>query len=414
MLKWKHTSFSVAAQYLVVIILLNSGHPTFAHIDKDDRELLSIIAQFNRANQQILNSFDCQHDSTLQFFEGFPLPDRKDLSPDRIKEITRKGRYAFSGNKSYSLVTNNLGDSLHYVSNEKQQRLSNVNRPRFIMLSSQGKLTPPLPNPWNQLSAGTAKMIDKLDPKHHKVISVERTQVDGREHIIVAIEQRFASSPENQFDHTLTFHFSVEDGFLPVRIQEKGIPKPGKELFTIDAVVKRVLKHPVQGSTLYLPAEIHEERYRGERLISTSDLKIHEESVRINPELPDELFRIDIEPGDTVVDKDLGVELANPYNLDLIRADIKADFSNDRDPPSEAIDDTPEDTVKTATNPVPNEPETIKVSKISQTPPSEPVAVLEPKTPANWLWLGIGILGIGLLLVMFGRQFLVYRHNRSD
>ena len=415
MLKLKQTFFSTTAIYLFFIICLSSGHLTFADIDKADRELLSIIAQFNRANQQILDSFDCKHDSKSKFFEGFLFPDRKDLPLDRLKEISREARYAFSGNKSYSLVTNNSGEFMHYVMNENQARLTHARRPtvdepRLISLSSQGKIIPPLPDPWNQLGGPMVTMIDKLDPKYNKVISVERNQLDSREHIIVAIEQRYASSPENQFNHTLTFHFSVEDGFLPVRMQQKDIPKPGKEPFTINAIVKNILKYPVQGSTLYLPAEIHEERYRGEKLISTYDFKIDEKSVKINPELPDELFRIDIKPGDTVIDKDLEMELANPYNVDLIKPEAMADLRNDPNPPSEAI----EDTAKTIANLEPNEPETIKVSKISRTLPSEPIAVVKTKTATNWLWLGIVIVGIGLLLVVLGRGFSVSRHKRSD
>jgi len=377
----------------------------FADIDQDDLKLLSTIAQYNRANQQILNSFDCKYTST--FYLGGNVPFENKLGPKR--EIKKNGRYAFSGEKVYSRESV-VGSKtyLHYVRNKKQERAASHENPRLVRYGTKGKagLNPGTPSPWITAGGYIALELDELNPKYNNILSVERSQSDGHEYIVVNIEQRLASSSENQYDFTLTIHFSVENGFLPVRIESKPHKElQKKDLFSSIAKVTKVVQYQVQDSMLYLPVEFHKETYRNGKLSKSKHYKVDEESVKINPELPDELFRIDIQPGDQVIDKDIGMELANPFDLDLIS--------------SEAIDEIIEDTdemtlpqTDTDINEHPNEPEIIKVPKMIKMP-NEPFTVAQTKTAANRLWLFIVVLAIGVLVVILGLKFLV-DHRRQN
>jgi hypothetical protein len=293
--------------------------PAFCQLEQHEMELLSLIAHRNRANQELLNSFYYEYKSKSWLSQRFVLPKQK--SPrDKPMTIERDGRYAFSGDRTYSFESNNLGQFSHYVSDKNQQRTSTVKAPRIVMLSKEGKLQKS-PGPWNQLGAGIATKLDTLNPLYDKVVSVKQTGSANDEYIVVTIKQRLASSPPDQYNNTLTLHFSVEDGFMPVRIQQTNLSESGKPAYTSDAVGSKMLKYQVGGSILYLPAETHEERYQDGALLNTYDFAVDANSVQINPELPDELFRIDIQPGDLVVDKDLGTELANPFSLDLVSSD---------------------------------------------------------------------------------------------
>jgi len=301
------------------IIALGVAGPAFCQLDQDDTELISLIADRNRANQELLKSFYYEYKSKHWLSERFVLPKQKSPS-DKVTIVEKDGRYAFSGDKVYSFESNNLGQFSHYVSDKDRQGESSVTAPRAVVLSSEGKLQKP-PSPWNQLGTGLAAKLDTLNPLYDKVVSVERTGSAAREYIVVTIKQRVASAPPDEYRHTLTFHFSAEDGFLPVRIEQSSLSKSGKPASKSDAVVSKVLKYQVGGSILYLPGEIHDERYQNGGLLNTYDFVVDANSVQINPELPEELFRIDIQPGDQVIDKDLGMELANPLSLDLISLD---------------------------------------------------------------------------------------------
>lgn len=389
---------------LVCIILLCCVC-VFANINQDDMKLLSIIAQYNRANQQILNSFNCKYTTTFHFYGNVPF----DHALDQESKIRKNGRYAFSGDKVYSredLVGSK--SYIHYVRNEKQERVASRENPRLVQYGTKGKagLKPGFPGPWMVAGSYIATRLDKLNSKYSRIVSVESVQAEGHEYIVVNIDQRPASLPENQYDSALTIHFSVEDGFLPVRIESRPHKdSQKKEPFSSIAKVTKILKYQVQGSTLYVPAEFYKETYRNGNLDRTHHFKVDEESVEINPELPDELFRIDIQPGDQVIDKDIGMELANPFDLDLIS--------------SEAIDEIIEDTdemtlpqADTDINEHPNEPEIIKVPKMIKMP-NEPFTVAQTKTAANRLWLVIVVLVIGVLVVILGFKFLV-DHRRQN
>ena len=280
----------------------------------DDQRILSIIAMSNRLNKQILNSFNCEYTSTYQLSGGM---ERKQI-----------GRYAFSGEREYHRK-DNVGtskDYLHYVRNGIHVR--STGSPRFIKFGTQGKarIRPPSPDPWavaGGTGAGVIPELDRLNPKYDKVASVEETLSDGRRYVIVGIEQHFATTPGDGCDNILTIHFSVEDGFMPVRVKSKTPKKSDQnKSFSYNAMVTKILEYQIQDSTLYLPVEFHQETYRGGKLHRTRHYRIDEESVEVNPDLPDELFRIDIQPGDLVIDKDLDMQLTNLSGLDLFGSKV--------------------------------------------------------------------------------------------
>jgi hypothetical protein len=392
-------------EYLVCIVLLCCAG-AFAKINQDDMRLISTIAEYNRANQQILNSFDCKYNYTFHFFNNVPFESRLDSQ----RKIEKNGRYAFSGEKVYSredLVGSKV--YLHYVRNETQERAASQENPRLVQYGTKDKagLQPGTPNPWRNAGGYITPELDKLNPKYNKILSVEQSQLDGHEYIVVNIAQRLASSPENQYDTSLTIHFSVENGFLPVRFETKLYKKiPKKDSFSSVEKVTKIVQYQVQGSTLYLPVECNTETYRNGKLRKSRHYKIYEESVKINPELPDEIFRIDIKPGDQVIDKDIGMELANPYDLDFISAEAF----------DENIEDTDEMTLPQADtdiNEEPNEPEIKNVPMIIKMP-NEPSTVAQTKTITDRIWLVLTIFSIAFIFVIIGLKLSEAYRKRSS
>ena len=290
------------------------------HVPYDDPRILSIIALSNRLNRELVDSLSCEYTSTYQFSGGM---ERKQV-----------GRYALSGNREYHRVdaVGTREDYLHYVRNGMHVRSSTASHVASLGTLGTSNIRPPQ-DFWGA-AAGTAggviPELDRLNPEYDKVVSVQETISDGRQLIVVSVEQRLAATPPGQCDSVLTIYSSPKDGFLPVRVTSETTNRAGRNRsFLHEAVVTRILKCEIQDSTFYLPVEFHEDGYRDGRLYITDRRRIEEDSVQVNPDLSDERFRIDIEPGDMVIDKDLDVTVTNPGTaLDLFGS--KVSFEGER------------------------------------------------------------------------------------
>ena len=155
--------------------------------------------------------------------------------------------------------------------------------------------------------------LDKIDTPYNKIASVKSVTENGKELILVTIEQRLNTSPENQVDNLLTMQFSVQDGYLPVKVRQEVPHKSDEESkYISEATISKILKYDFDDKSLHLPVSCNQKVYRNGKLSSTSDFNIKEETVKINPDLPDDMFWVDIQPGDIVVDKDEGIQYTAP------------------------------------------------------------------------------------------------------
>ena len=287
---------------------------------------LSIIAEFNRANREILNSMDCEYTRSLNTYSDIQKevsrrnPDIKVMSYPKLEF---KGRFAFDGDKVLtSENTEGRDEYYQYVKNGKQIRNAQSQNPypRTINYGTVGiaNIKPPIPDPWAHTGYPLIYRLDKLDKRNEKVISVDSKFERGKELKVVTIEQR----PDVPIVITVTIDFSVQDGYLPVRVRQEIKSKSSEELeYISEQSVEKILKYNVGGNTLYLPASFHRKVYKLGELSYTSDFNIQEETVRINPELPDDLFRIEILPNDQVINADLKMEMSNPFHTDFMPND---------------------------------------------------------------------------------------------
>ena len=279
------------------------------------KDTLSVIAGRCRANREMLNSFDCEYTRSINTY--YDIEKEVNRRNPHIKVELRpkqafKGRFAFDGDKVLTREnTEGTDNYYHYVKNGKQLRTVSQHNPRTFVLGTEGNsnIRPPIPDPWANTGHSLIYKLDKLNKRDGKVISVDSKFERGKELNAVTIEQL----PEEPFVITLTIYFSVQDGYLPVRVRQEIKSKSGEEPEYISELsVDKILKYNVGGNTLYLPASCHKEVHKFGELRSTYDFNIQEETVRINPELPDDLFRIDIQSGEIVVNKDLGIQYRAP------------------------------------------------------------------------------------------------------
>ena len=305
---------------LGLLCLLNSFFLKAAELTGSDKEILATIAAHCNANRQMLSSFECEYirsredsASGIQMMRERLKSMNTESGVDSIPEkMVYKGHYAFKDDKvlHYEDIED-MNDSFYYLKNGKQLR---VNR-KTVVLGTEGEsdIIPPIPDPWEFTGHALMYKLDKINSPYDKVASVKSITENGRELIVVTIEQRLSTSPENQVDNLLTMQFSVKDGYLPVKVHQESSHKPDEESpYISEAITSEILKYDVNGKTFYLPANHNQKVYRKGKLGSTSDFKIKEETVKINPNLPNDMFWEDIQPGDIVVDKDKGIQYRAP------------------------------------------------------------------------------------------------------
>jgi thiol-disulfide isomerase/thioredoxin len=284
-----------------LLCLTNTFSLHAAELTASDKESLSMIAQHLRANREVLNSFECEYVRS---------------SEHSAYKREFKGYFAFKDNKVLSFEdTGDTNDYLHFIKNGKQLRTVSQHNPRIILLGTEGNsnIRPPMPDPWDFTGHSLMYKLDKIDTPYDKIASVKSVTENGKELIVVLIEQRLNTSPENQVAILLTMQFSVQDGYLPVKVRQEVPHKSDeKSKYISDATISKILKYGFDDKSLYLPVSYNKKEYRNGKLSSMSDFNIKEETVKINPDLPDDIFGVDIQPGDIVVDKDKGIQYRAP------------------------------------------------------------------------------------------------------
>ena len=285
-----------------------------------DNNTLAMISQHLKANREMLNSFECEYIRTRETntdIENKNIKGRnQNLLVDIPERISYTGHFAFKDDKVLSFEDiGDTNDYLHFIKNGKQLRIVSQYNPRTIVLGTEGNsnIRPPIPDLWDYTGHPLMYELDKLNTSYDKIASVNQITEQGKEFIVVTIEHRLNTSPEGQADIIMTMRFSVQDGYLPVRTrQELQHKENGESQYVDEAYISRILKYDFDDKSLYLPASYNQKVYRNGKLSSISNFNIKEETVKINPDLPDDIFCVDIQPGDMVVDKDKGIQYTAP------------------------------------------------------------------------------------------------------
>ena len=262
------------------------------NLSTEQRELVALIAEANRANRKRATSFDCRYTSSSGTLR------------------TSTGRYAFSSNRVYSqhLYDDEKGGTLYIKAEGKAWMifLYPTNN-RLIMFGSASNrdLNPGTPDPWSQMDGDIGAKLDKyLDRYQNIITSVQPQTIEGRSYVVVETESDVPSKSEGLFSsHKMTCYFSVADGYLPTRIESQSTNAFGALTSSYRKEVARIEQYLVDGEVFYVPVEFEAEYNK----VRGSTWRIVEESVRINPELPDDLFEVSVKPGDHVIIKDSDV-----------------------------------------------------------------------------------------------------------
>ena len=256
----------------------------------DDPGILSVITLANRLNAGLLDSFRCRYTSRFQRGEGW--------------EINQIHEYAVHGRREHHRIEN--------IGSERPGRYCYIRNDGQAYGVSEGLVDLAAKRPAGLFDAAAATgagvlfSLDALDPRYEKVVSVEETVADGQRCLVVSVEQYAAASAESGPHNILTLYFSIEDGLLPVRVDSKMVEKAGgTSTWGRNAVVTKILRHQVQGSTFRVPIAFRHETYRDGRLHETAEFTVDEQSVEIDRELPEELFRVQVQPDGLVIDRGL-------------------------------------------------------------------------------------------------------------
>jgi formylglycine-generating enzyme required for sulfatase activity len=280
-------------------------------LEADIDPLIEVIVAANQANKSLLDSFDCNYQ--LEIIS--PPPGKEALQKTGNHTLAKQGRYAFKDDKVYSMDRINDSDFyLHYVRNGSQIHTRTQHSPGLVMIGSASDpdIKPGTPDPWATFDHNISVDLKSLPPKT-SIKRVEELREDDRDYIMVSIARIVDLPDGTNMEIYVDMWYSTDNGYMPVKykVTDDGNRRWGGKI--VDGKVEEIKKYSVGGNMVYLPVRYGETVTKGEMTLKKMNYNINPESVKINPDLPDDLFIIKILPDDQVVNKDLGgLELQGP------------------------------------------------------------------------------------------------------
>lgn len=276
-------------------------------LSQEERQLITLVAELNRANQHVLRSFDAHYTMSIKYPPG--------RSPVSRELIEKSGRYAFSGERVYGREEiAGTRDYMHYVRKGSNLQMASQENPRLIATATQGyaELKPGSPSPWGVACGDVAVELDHLPAKYGEIRSARREIRDNRSYVVVIIEQGTKSPHGEEALLLRTLRFSLEDGGLLIAcdmdVFTKGTRRP-----VLNSGVLKIGKFDIDGQAVFVPILYEEKVVGGDDTGRVTTYEVKEESVRINPTLPDDLFELNITAADQVRNLDLEMEIVNPF-----------------------------------------------------------------------------------------------------
>jgi formylglycine-generating enzyme required for sulfatase activity len=294
---------------------------TSSQLSAQEREILKLITESNKANRSLIKSFDANYNVKIESNGASNMPN---------SIVSKSGRYAFSGNKILSKETIKESNSqLHFVKNGSKIMV----RPSqpgetigLVAIGTEGKCEATLgsPDPWVQLDGGISIQYDQHDArKYGKIQGVTPVEINNEPCIEVNLLLGEESGDGKIYQSEIKIWYSADKGYLPIK-SERSLKEQNGPLFK--GQIDKIATLDVGGSKFYVPVQYSDTTTIGTQVTRTLKYGIEENTIKINPDLADDLFQIDIHKEDQVVNLDLQFELQGPGGRDFLYAlgdDIK-------------------------------------------------------------------------------------------
>lgn len=300
--------------FLLACLWLFSHHAAAGQVlGEREQELLDRIIASNTANMGLAESLRLGY--TFSRLEGADGDDTSQM----------QGEYAYESDREYSHeVVDGTGQYLTYVRNANMARRATDESPRLVTVgkADNPRMLKATPGPFS----GVIKALgvqELFASGKAELIALKTTDVLGRGELVV-LEMKMQTPAPGGGVHELynTISFDPSKAYLPVLVSQKLVDSnTRKVLFQGEATVSHVESYDLGGSTFYLPVEILDEQaVIGTDLIAkptvSTRYRVDLDTVKINEDLPDELFELPIRNGDQVINLDIDVELNNPFRSD--------------------------------------------------------------------------------------------------
>jgi len=197
-----------------------SGRSAISPLSDAQKQLIATIAAANRTNSRKLSSFEYHYERTSK--------------TNMLR--TTSGHYAFSKNRMYEKVTISGNEqSLITVKAGGEVWAAHPRSSSKIIVHETEKYVPEMMGlakapPWNKMEPDTALNLDQLNSESVRITSVREATIDNVRLVVVEMVRRWASEPPEKFSHEQIYHFSVAEGYLPVRVEHNSIDESGESI----------------------------------------------------------------------------------------------------------------------------------------------------------------------------------------
>jgi formylglycine-generating enzyme required for sulfatase activity len=286
--------------FVAVFLFINLVGVVFS----SEKQYTNAIIEINKANRYQLESFLCEYSVETAGSRMF-------------RDLSKEGKYAFKEDKVFSKESiKGQDDGLLFVKNGSKLSTLTSKSNKYRLISQQtdnGKrsdLKPGTQCPWSETCQ---EIIFELSNEGHEgrkaeFVSEEKVTVDNIDFIKIKMNRIMEGPDGSQHKIPTTMWFNA-DNFMLRRFESHS------EQFEVSGEITKLKKYDNNGQAVYLPLEYHEEMLdlNGDKVLT--DYKVKPDSVKINPDLPEELFEIQIHPDDQVVNMDIGIEVQGPGGM---------------------------------------------------------------------------------------------------
>ena len=283
------------------------------------QETLTLIAESNRRHRTSMDSLAYEY----EWIYAFP-PENGER-----EEVIKSGKYAVSGQNEFNFETFSDGLTRHYVRNGDRGVLRTGDNLVNISESDNTVVRIGLPTAWDTFDEGLSLVLDDLPAEQGRVLATSRIHEGEAEYVLVQLQKEISSNdpvmPE-KIQLAYQIWYSVEHDLMPVKIEIIG-DVPGHPAAKTGREITKVERYDVGDKYYFLPIEQDTYMSVDGEIMQTTHFWVDPESVQYDVELPDELFKIDIQVSDQVVlsDFDMTVDQVVMQDSGELRTEMPED-----------------------------------------------------------------------------------------
>ena len=113
-------------------------------------------------------------------------------------------------------------------------------------------------------------------------------------------------------------YYDPDQGYLPVRTEVGLVGNTASVESVYRGEVAAYSKFDVGGQVFRLPRTFHSEEFRKGNVVQQYAVTVDPASVALNPDLPDAVFSVGWQPADTVIYRDIDVEIGTPGSMEWL------------------------------------------------------------------------------------------------